>query len=192
MSLEITLNAGQRRAAAIILATIPLVLMVLALLPTLSAYMAYRDNVAVLSRSVITYEAAIVQEHGDRAALARLKMGFPLDNVLFAAGQPSLAADALQSRVIQIAVSAHAKVLQSSARIERRQGSLMPVAASVSLEGDIAALTRVLVAIEDAKPLIFVRRCIIRDPDGEQDSADANGPNLLRLELDVAGFVGTT
>jgi hypothetical protein len=188
VSAAVSISPAQRRGLAIAFTLVPVALMLLAVMPAVANYLDHRDRMAVLARQLVSYRAAIDGAPVERAAVARLRGSRALNDLVVPGANAAQAAATLQSRISELAASAGANVVQSSSQVLAADGALVELSTRLVLEADITQASRLLYALETARPLLVVRRCVIRDADGEFQNAAA-GPNRLQVELDISGYM---
>lgn len=190
MNIEWKTSRAFRRTIAIALLLVPLALVLVIAAPAIASYQDHRAHVAILARDLAAYRTAIAAMPAERVALTRLQQSPALNEVVLAAPQASDAAAQLQEKLTQVTAGAGARVIDSSTQVMAADGGLTELGMHIVFDADIATATRVLHELEASRPLLIIRRCIIRDVEGETHTPGVPpGPNLLQTELDISAFM---
>lgn len=151
------------------------------------------EQVALLRRQVHIMEGLIGAAPQYEAVMKRLEANPQIQSFVFASRQSSLAIAQLQSQVNQLISKAGGNVTTSQALPEAAAKALTKISVSAAFEGDIKAVTAALHDLLAARPLLFVTKVAIRDPDGEWAApVAATAPNKLQVEIIVSAYMRKT
>lgn len=167
-----------------------LIVALFAVWPMWSAWSEHADQVSLLKRQAMAMRSLADAAPKFEALSKKLAAKPELQQLTYAAPQPTLAIAQLQGQLSQIFGAVQAVVTTSQPMPEERDGSLTKISVQSTIEADIKALTGALHAIDAARPLLHVDKLVIRDPDGEWAVApQANQPNKLQVELVVSAYM---
>jgi hypothetical protein len=162
-------------------------------LPLAFSGRAQNDQLGLLRRQVQIMQGMISAAPQYEAVMKRLQANPDIQSYVFATPQSSLAIAQLQSQVNQLIAKAGGNVTTSQALPEAAAKALTKISVSAAFEGDIKAVTAVLHDLDAARPLLFVAKLSIRDPDGEWAAPGAAAlPNKLQVELVVTAYMRKT
>lgn len=182
------------RIAALTLAAVVVALVGwLVIVPLVSRGHEQSDQLALLRKQAQIMQGMIDAAPQYEAVMKRLAANPDIQSYVFATPQPSLAVAQLQSQVNQIVAKAGGNVTTSQALPESPLKALTKISVTTTFEGDMKAAVATLHAIETARPLLFVAKLTIRDPDGEWAAPVAQAtPNKLLIEMLVTAYMRKT
>ena len=91
----------------------------------------------------------------------------------------------LQSRLSQLVTGAGATILSSQALPETKERGLTKVKVSATFQADVKTLSAILHAVERARPMNFLEKLSVRDPDGDFPGAPLPKPEANKLQVDL-------
>jgi hypothetical protein len=175
------------RMAALALLLAALILPAVAVgLPVLSQHRQLADDVADGTAKLARVEAALREERGLAQGLA----GVAVADGIFVAGRDEAAqAAAVQARLVELAAAGQVQLLRSGQLAVRDVGGVEMIGTRITFHADMAAVQRMLHAIEGARPLLFVEVAELRAELGPA-SAGPEVAVLIDATLDVYGATG--
>jgi Type II secretion system (T2SS), protein M subtype b len=150
------------------------------------------DQLALLKRQSNKLESIAAAAPRYEAIMKRLAANPELSKLSFQAPQASIAVAQLQSQFGQLVSSAGATILSSQAMPEVAEQGLTKISVGVTFQAEIKSLMKVLDGLDRARPLHFLEKLNIRDPDGEwAGQAQPGKPegNKLQVELVVTAYM---
>lgn len=192
--MKLTLTPFLQRVAALAIAGLLVFALVTMIVgPMWAASSAHAERVEMLQRQASKMKGLAEAEPRYAAALKTLAGNADVQQLTFAAPQPTLAVAQLQSKLGEIFAASPAVVTMSQALPESKDGVLTKIAVQATIEVDIKGLTAALHAIDAARPLLHVDKCVFRDPDGEwanpPQGRASNVPNKLQVEIVVSAYM---
>jgi hypothetical protein len=187
MSFEIALTRRQEILIAVALAAVPLIAVALFAGYLCAGWSAHYASIDALARQRDAYRHAIAGMPALQADLAALRREQAAGRYFFRAAEGSEAAAKLRSDIGGL-------IGKDGATIQRDEVELVaygddaPVVlrASLSLTGDIKALTRVLYHLRQARPLLFVTQLAVHSA---ADVPALAAPNTLQADLVVQAYM---
>jgi general secretion pathway protein M len=193
---EVILRLSPRlsRVLAVSLAAgVALIVAVTVVMPLFFSGSEQAEQLVLLRRQVQIMEGMISAAPQYEAVMKRLAANPQIQSFVFATPQASLAIAQLQSQVNQLIAKAGGNVTTSQALPEAAAKALTKISVSAAFEGDIKAVTAVFHDLDSARPLLFVTKLSIRDPDGEWAAPSAaTSPNKLQVEIVVTSYMRKT
>lgn len=158
--------------------------------PMISAANLQSEQVAILRRQAHTMEGFAAAAPQYEAVMKRLAANPELRQLAFQAPQPSVAVAQMQSQLSQLVTSAGATIMSSQALPDMKERGLTKLTVTTTFQGEMKAIMAVLDGIGRARPLHFLEKLNIRDPDGEWAVPVSNPEaNKLQVELVVAAYM---
>lgn len=151
--------------------------------PALSHHQQLAQDVADGGSQLERMRAAIGAERRAGQAVADAPMP---DNIFFEADAEPALASLLQARLVEIAAAQKLQLLSSSQLPLRDDGQVKSIGIRINFRADMAAVQRLLHAIEGNRPLLFVEIADLR-AELSPASAPANAAPLIDATLDVFG-----
>ncbi len=150
----------------------------------------HAEQITLLKRQVSTMRSLADAAPKFEQVAKALAANPELQQLTYAAPQPTLAVAQLQGQLSQIFSTSQAVVTTSQPMPEERSGALTKITVQSTVEADVKALVASLHAIDAARPLLHVDKIVIRDPDGEWAATpQTNVPNKLQVELIVSAYM---
>ena len=124
----------------------------------------HAEQVAMLKRQVSTMRSLADAAPKFEQVAKALAANPELQQLTYAAPQPTLAVAQLQGQLSQIFSTSQAVVTTSQPMPEERSGALTKITVQSTVEADVKALVASLHAIDAARPLLHVDKIVIREP----------------------------
>jgi hypothetical protein len=184
--MNITLSPAIRRTLALaILAALIGVVWSGAVRPLIGLGADRRADIAELSARLAHLEAIAARGPELARRVHAREQELAAAGGLWRATSATAVAAAVQDQVQQAVGAGGGRIDSSSAAHEAVEHGLRRITVHFSGEGTLDTVTGALAAIETARPALFADRVTIAAPDG----AAADGPPVLRFDLDVSGYL---
>lgn len=178
------LSTGVSRLAAMALLLLALAIPVVAIgWPGLNWHRQLAEDVAIGLEQLGRARAGVGEERQQAEALAAVQV--PTNLFLAPASETSQLA-AVQARLVEISANQSLQLLSSSQLPARSDSGVRLLGVRVSFRAEMASVQRMLHAVEDAHPLLFVDAAELRAEIGPASSAPS-GPIMIDAVLDVYG-----
>lgn len=185
------LTAVQRRAVALVLAVLLVVLFYVMLLdPVAEKYRHYDDKIAELSYRLHQYETLAKGRASHQRLLDQVKRRDLAKQYYLAKRKPALASAELQQRVKRVVDRSEGKLISTQV-VRGRRGDRSPeVTVKVRMRGDIRALQKVLYTLETSRPILFLDNVVIQAGPARRraGSSGQSGGKQLTINFDVIGY----
>lgn len=184
------LTAVQRRAVALALAALLIVLFYLVLLnPVVEKYRQYDEKIAELSYRLNQYQTLAKDRAVYQRLLDQMKRRDLAKEYYLAKRKPALASAELQERVKRVIDHYQAELISTQV-VGAQRGERSPeTTVRVRMRGDIGALQKVLYTLETSRPILFLDNVVIQvGPVRRRAESDGQtGSNQLTTSFDVSG-----
>lgn len=189
--MKFDLSAGLQRIIALAIAGVLVLLTIwFVVVPLWTASSLHAERVAMLKREVLQMRGLANAAPRFEELSKKLAANPDIQQLTYAAPQPTLAIAQLQGQLGQIFGAASAVVTTSQPLPEAREGSLTKISVQSTVEAEIKSVVAALHAIDEARPLLHVDKLVIRDPDGDWAvNPQPNAPNKLQVEVVVSAYM---
>jgi Type II secretion system (T2SS), protein M subtype b len=189
--MSVTLSPSRQRWLALSLLALVLVgLGFFIVAPVWASISRHEERVAMLRVQAGKLEALGIATPKFEAAVRQMAANAEVQALAFQ-GAPGTAVAELQAAVNRAFSSAGAVVMSGQALDARPGAALGEIAVQATIETDIAGLVQALHAIGTSRPLLYVERISVREPDADFAGAAPVGPqpnvaNKLIVEIVVS------
>lgn len=185
--------AGRLLALAILAGLCALFWMGLAQ-PLFDIFGGYRETVAQADDQLPRLRRLAAAAPSLRAELTRIERDPSARTRQLSGGGDALAAADLQNRLGRIAAANNVVLRSTQILPAQEEEGFRRIAVRVALEGDTAALLKILHSLETAPTLLFIDNLEVRARSGgrvarRRTQNAAPPPNLLLIRLDLAGYI---
>lgn len=182
-----SVSARDRRALFVGTGVVAIAVLTLRVLPTAArTWRGYRDKTLAEATTLARAETTLVQAPALRDSVTRTVAAIlAMAPALVDGRTPADAQASLQGLVTLAATRHRLKVLGFTPLPDSAAGVLGRVAVHVALEGDLAGVADFLATVETGPTLLSVPAVALEAPN---PSPEAGSPEVLHVELDVAGL----
>ncbi len=185
------LTAVQRRAVALALAVLLVVLLYVMLLdPVAEKYRHYDDKLAELSYRLYQYETLAKGRASHQTLLNQVKRRDLAKQYYLARRKPALASAELQQRVKRVVDRSEGELISTQVVSGQRGDRSPKVTVKVRIRGDIRALQKMLYTLETSRPILFLDNVVIQAGRARRRAASSSktGGKQLTINFDVSGY----
>lgn len=185
-----TLSARSRRAAALgLLAAVVLAAYSLVVSPLLAAYLDGRREAADLRATLAKYEATGREVPALQKRLDELHRQGATGAGYLAGDSETLVAAALQERLKAAVTQTGGRLNSTQVIATSSQAKTHRVAVRGQMQMSLAALQRVLYALESGSPYLFIDNLDVRPMVGPRGPQRADDDGMLDVHFDVYGYM---
>lgn len=185
-----TLSARSRRAAALgLLAAVVLAAYSFVVSPLLAAYLDGRREAADLRATLAKYEATGREVPALQKRLDELHRQGATGAGYLAGDSETLVAAALQERLKAAVTQTGGRLNSTQVIATSSQAKTHRVAVRGQMQMSLAALQRVLYALESGSPYLFIDNLDVRPMVGPRGPQPADDDGMLDVHFDVYGYM---
>lgn len=182
------LTPGQQRLAAVALLLCVLTLAMLAVAWPLRALHQHYDDALELAGDRLARYSKIAGVRGEvLAGIQRINTGNPTKFYLKNAS-PALAAAEIQDFSKKAVESSGAKLVSMQILPHKDEGDYRQVSVNVQLTASLGNLKNIFLALETARPLLFLDNVSIRSPMGYTPKIQTTVEPELIIQFDLSGY----
>jgi len=184
MSIVLTLTPLHQRLVALALALIPLVAALFWVSSLVSDVTDHHERLGLLKLERANYAALIDNAPEWKRDIDAFRAASAGAQLFYAGNASAAAGPQAETALANIVSSNGGTILHTSLDAARPGDGPSVLRASVAFEASIADLTKILHAVEAARPLLFPQALMVRRP----EHAARQGPTKLDVALSVSGF----